>query len=69
LESGTIVYTNNDGLLELGKNDMNIQVIRTFDEFNVTLLKFEFLNPATREAAITKRHLIMLDPPEDKNPK
>jgi len=61
MESGTIVYTNNDGLLEMGKNDINFQVIKTFDEFHVTLLKFQFLNPDTREEAITKRHLIMLD--------
>lgn len=61
LEPGTMVYTNNDGLLEMEKNDMNFEVIKTFDEFNVTLLKFEFLNPATREKAITKRHLIRLN--------
>ena len=61
LEPGTIVYTNNDGLLEMERNDMNFQVIKTFDEFNVTHLKFEFLNPASREEAITKRHLIKLN--------
>ncbi len=69
MKPGTIVYTNNDGLLEMGKNDMNIQVIKTFDEFHVTLLKFQFLNPDTREEAITKRHLIMLDPPIDNDRK
>jgi hypothetical protein len=65
LENGTVVYTNSDGLLEMGKSDMNFRVIQTFNEFNVTHLTFQFLNPATREEAVTKRHLVMLVTPED----
>jgi 4-amino-4-deoxy-L-arabinose transferase-like glycosyltransferase len=67
LEPGTIVYTNNDGLLEMEKNDMNFQVIKTFNEFNVTLLKFQFLNPATREDALNKRYLARLKHEQNKN--
>lgn len=65
LENGTVVYTNSDGLLEMEKSDMNFKVIQTFNEFNVTHLTFQFLNPATREEAVTKRHLVMLVTPED----
>jgi hypothetical protein len=65
LENGTVVYTNSDGLLEMEKSDMNFKVIQTFNEFNVTHLTFQFLNPATREEAVTKRHLVMLVKPED----
>jgi len=54
LEPGTIVYTTNEGLIGFEKNDMNNHVIKTFDEFNVTLIKLEFLNPATRVKAIKK---------------
>jgi hypothetical protein len=39
-------------------------VVRTFNEFNVTLLTFDFLDPATREEEVRKRHLIMLKDPE-----
>lgn len=43
----------------LGKN---IEVIRTFDNFKVTHLNWEFLNPATRQSVLEKRVLIKLNP-------
>ncbi len=45
-------------LKELGKN---IEVLSTFDDFRVTHLNFDFLNPATRQQELKKRVLIKLN--------
>lgn len=45
-------------LNELGKN---IEVLQTFDDFRVTHLNFDFLNPETRAQELKKRVLIKLN--------
>jgi hypothetical protein len=65
LDPGTLVYTNTDGLADLERNKLSFQLIHAFDEYKVTRLSLEFLNPETREAAISKRYLIRLKPAQE----
>jgi 4-amino-4-deoxy-L-arabinose transferase-like glycosyltransferase len=62
LEPGTLVYTNEEGINDIKEDNMDFQLIQTFDEFSVTRLRLQFLNPETREEAISKRFLIRLTP-------
>ena len=62
LEPGTLVYTNEEGLNEINKGNMDVQLIQTFHEYAVTRINLKFLNPETREETISKRFLIRLKP-------
>ena len=62
LDPGTLVYTNGGGLQELENSLIDFLLVKTFDDFRVTHLSLEFLNPETRQEVIEKRYLIQLHP-------
>jgi len=51
------LFTNSDGFKELSKRYKFGEVI-TFDCFHASILTIQFLNPKTRESAITKKYLV-----------
>ena len=60
MKDGTLVYTDEEGLRNLKKANLNFRVLRSFDDFPVTRVTFMFLSPGTREEVTSKRHLVRL---------
>ncbi|MFW6129715.1 MAG: ArnT family glycosyltransferase [Atribacterota bacterium] len=53
-----VIYTNNQGLEEIKEGFDNFSILKQYKNFHISMLKFEFLNPATRDESIEKRYLI-----------
>lgn len=60
INSSIYLYTNPKWVSEL--NQYQINTIRTFDFYRVTLLTFEFLNPKTRSKVVEKTMLLKIEP-------
>ena len=57
---GAVVFTKPVGLEKIDSLGVEYKILKTYDEFHVTELTMEFLNPSTREKALTERYLIQL---------
>lgn len=59
-KKGEIVFTKPKGLKRLDELGIEHEILKTYDYFHVTELTLEFLNPATRDKAMSERYLIRL---------
>ena len=53
-----LVFTNEEGLIELKNIDLNFIILQKFDHTRVSKLKPSFINPKTRPKVISKKYLI-----------
>jgi 4-amino-4-deoxy-L-arabinose transferase-like glycosyltransferase len=55
-----IMFTNEQGLIDLQERQINYMEIQRFKDFHISTLTLPFLNPATREDATDVAYLLMI---------
>lgn len=58
VSSPGLIYCDDDLIEVIKSQKIDYKVIKTFDHFHITLLDLEFINQATRDKAVKKRHLV-----------
>lgn len=58
LPKGTIIFTDNQGLQELYDAHIDIDILKTYPHYRITILTWTFINPATRAAKLQERFLV-----------
>jgi hypothetical protein len=55
-----IMFTNEQGIIDLQKRQVNYMEIQRFKDFHISTLTLPFLNPATREDATDVAYLLLV---------
>jgi hypothetical protein len=58
-KKGTLIFTDEKGMEELcGDDGPGYKVVKSYDDYYVTALSFEFLLKESREGVLTKKYLL-----------
>ncbi len=55
-----LIFANDDFLNKMTENNLDYALIKSFDEFHITLMDIKFFNYKTRGETLRKRHLVEL---------
>jgi 4-amino-4-deoxy-L-arabinose transferase-like glycosyltransferase len=61
------IITGKNGLAHLRKENVNVEILEEVNDFKVSKISLRFLNPTTRNAALTKMYLIKVSLVEDEH--